>query len=90
MGLSHDLLLAVSYSREFLYGMCFDLSDMEGELRHDRCMGLLLADCMQDVGATKPNARVRDVQALYLRAGFGGLFLIPAPFFIFLYDGQKC
>ncbi len=40
-----------------LYGMSFDLSDMErGEIHHDRYMNLLLADCMQDIGAAKPNA----------------------------------
>jgi hypothetical protein len=38
--------------------MRFDLSSMErGDLCHDRCMVLLLADYMQDIGAAKPNAK---------------------------------
>jgi hypothetical protein len=38
--------------------MGFDLSSMERrELCHDRCMGLLLDDCMQDIGAAKQNAK---------------------------------
>lgn len=39
--------------------MSFDLLGMEqGELCHDRRV-LLLADCIQDIGATKPNVRAR-------------------------------
>ena len=50
------LVLAVSLTG-VLYGMSFDLSEMErGELCHDRCMDLRLAECMQDVGAAKLNA----------------------------------
>ncbi|MEA1893990.1 MAG: hypothetical protein U9N36_02065 [Euryarchaeota archaeon] len=37
-----------------------------GELRHDRCMVLLLKGRMQDIGTAKPNAR----GAMYM--GFGG------------------
>ena len=51
--------------------MSFDLSDMEGELRHDRYTGLLLADHMQDVGVTTPNMEKAIAQAPNLRAGFG-------------------
>nr|QNO49612.1 hypothetical protein AIHMFPNM_00013 [Methanosarcinales archaeon ANME-2c ERB4] len=36
----------------------FDLSSMEcQELCHDRCMVLLLADYMQDIGAAELNAK---------------------------------
>ena len=53
---------------ESLCKMSFDLSSMErGELCHDRCMGLLLADYMQDIGADKPNARGTVARALDLR-----------------------
>ena len=38
--------------------MSFDLYSMErGDLCHDRCVCLLLADPVQDTGAAKPNAR---------------------------------
>ena len=44
-------------AKVLLYGMSFDLSDMEGEeLCHDLYVCLLLADYMQDVGAAKPDA----------------------------------
>nr|QNO43470.1 hypothetical protein KOEAEPIB_00001 [Methanosarcinales archaeon ANME-2c ERB4]QNO44016.1 hypothetical protein FIDFODCG_00002 [Methanosarcinales archaeon ANME-2c ERB4]QNO44215.1 hypothetical protein EAPJJHLA_00006 [Methanosarcinales archaeon ANME-2c ERB4]QNO44794.1 hypothetical protein HJJCBNBL_00006 [Methanosarcinales archaeon ANME-2c ERB4] len=40
--------------------MSFNLSDMvQGELCHDRCLCLLLADHMQDVGAVGLNAESR-------------------------------
>ena len=42
-----------------------------GELCHDQCVGLLLADYMQDIGAAKSNARGAFVQAPYLSPGFG-------------------
>ena len=64
-------LVLTALLTEGLYGASFDLSSMErGELYHDRCMVLLLADYMQDIGAAELNAN-RDVQALYLSAGFG-------------------
>ena len=38
--------------------MGFDLSSMgRRELCHDRCMDLLLAECMQDIGAAELNAK---------------------------------
>jgi hypothetical protein len=38
--------------------MSFNLSSMErGELCQGRCTVLPLAECMQDIGAAKPNAR---------------------------------
>ncbi|MEA3323720.1 MAG: hypothetical protein U9Q37_01075 [Euryarchaeota archaeon] len=30
-----------------------------GELCRDRCIGLLLADCMYDLGASEPSPRAR-------------------------------
>ena len=42
-----------------LYGVSFNLPSMErGEL-HNRCVCLLLADYIQDIGAAKPNAKSR-------------------------------
>ena len=39
-----------------IYAISFDLSSMErGELRHDQCVTTCLTDCMQDIGAAKPN-----------------------------------
>jgi len=58
MGRLHELLLVVSPTG-VLYGMSFNLSDMErGEICHDRCVCLRLADHMQDVGAAKLDARL--------------------------------
>ncbi len=49
-----------------LYGMSFNLSSMgRGELCHDRCMVLLLAEYVQDIGTAKLNTR----GAMY--TGFG-------------------
>jgi hypothetical protein len=46
--------------------MSFDLSSMEREkLCHDRCMGLLLAEYMQDMGAAKPNAKTRCTGSVF-------------------------
>jgi hypothetical protein len=51
--------------------MSSDLSSMErGELCHDRYMGSLLADCVQDIGAAKSNVRGAFVQAPYLSTWF--------------------
>jgi|GEM_PF-4802405 len=51
--------------------MSFDLPSMErGELCHDRCMILLLADYMQDTGAAELNAKPRCAGSV-LSAGFG-------------------
>lgn len=45
----------------------------QGELCHDRCMDLLLAECMHDIGAARSGARGAFVQAPYLSSGFGDL-----------------
>jgi len=43
-----------------LYGMSFYIFSMErGELCHDRCMGLLLAEYMQDIDAVRSDAKTR-------------------------------
>jgi hypothetical protein len=48
--------------------MSFDSSSMErGEFCHDRYMGLLLADYMQDVGAAKPNTKTRGASFVLKR-----------------------
>ena len=70
MGLLRDLVLAVPLTG-VLYGMSFNLSDMErGELCHDRYMDLLLADYVQDVCAAKPNARPQCTGSAHIIAGF--------------------
>ena len=52
--------------------MSFDLSNMErGAFCHDRCACLLLAEYLQDLGATKPNAEKAIAQAPNLGGGFG-------------------
>jgi hypothetical protein len=62
--------LTLPFMEGLLCRMSSDLLRMDrGELCHNRCMGLL-ADCMQDVGATKPNASGVVVQAPYLSPGF--------------------
>ena len=49
-----------STHRGVLYRMGSDLSRMsQGELCHDRCMDLLLAECMQDIGAARLYAKTR-------------------------------
>ena len=51
--------------------MSSDLLRMErGDLRHNWCIGSLLADYMQDIGAVRPNASGAVVQAPYLSPGF--------------------
>ena len=40
------------------------ISMERGELCHDRCAGLLLADRMQDIGAAKSEAKARDGSSL--------------------------
>ena len=51
--------------------MSFNLSSMErGELCQGRCTVLPLAECMQDIGAAKPNARGAIAQALGLSPWF--------------------
>ncbi len=51
--------------------MSFNLSSMErGELGQSRCTILPLAECMQDIGTAKPNARGAIAQALGLCPGF--------------------
>jgi len=65
-----------SRSRGILYGMSSDLLHRHrgrGDLCHNRCMGLLLADHMQDIGATKSNAKGAVIQAPYLSPGFSDL-----------------
>ena len=42
-----------------------------GELCHDQCVGLLLAECMHEIGAAKSNVRGAVVRALDLSPGFG-------------------
>ena len=50
----------------------FRFSNMaRGALCHDRCVGLLLAEYMQDVGAAKLNAEKASAHAPNLSAGFG-------------------
>ncbi len=52
--------------------MSFNLYNMgRRELCHDQFVGLLLADYLQDVGASKSNVRGTCVQAPYLSQGFG-------------------
>jgi hypothetical protein len=41
-----------------------------GELCHDRCTGLLLAEYMQDGGAARPNAKMLCTGSV-LNCGFG-------------------
>jgi hypothetical protein len=49
--------------------MSFDLFSMErGEFCHGQYMDLLLAECMQEIGADKPNARPRCTGAV-LKSG---------------------
>ena len=63
-----------SRSTGVLYGMSFDLSDMErGEICHGRCVCLLLAEYMQDVGAAKQNAEKAMYGSVCIVAGFGDL-----------------
>jgi len=48
---------------DVLCGMSFDSSGMKrGEFCHDRCVCLLLAACMQDVGAAEPDAEYHRMQ----------------------------
>ena len=52
--------------------MSFDLANMErGALCHDRYIGLLLAEYIQDVGAAKLNAEKAIARSPNLSAGFG-------------------
>lgn len=52
--------LAVPLLEGLLGRMGSDLSCMQpGELCHDRCMVLLLAECMQDIDATRLDAKTR-------------------------------
>ena len=54
-----------------LYKMSSDILCMgRGDLCHGWCIGSRLADYMQDIGATKPNASGAVVQAPYLSPGF--------------------
>ena len=63
-----------SRSQEFYMGGVLDLCDMgQGELCHDRCACLLLADCMRDVGASQAGRGKSGVQAANLSPGFGDL-----------------
>ena len=69
MGRSRQRRADKSHSTGVLCEISFDLSDMErGELCHDRCVCLLLAEYMQDVGASQAERGKGDVQALYLSA----------------------
>jgi hypothetical protein len=53
-------VLAVPLLEGLLGGMVSDLSCMrQEELCHDRCIVLLLAECMKDIGAAKTNAKTR-------------------------------
>jgi hypothetical protein len=42
-----------------------------GAFCHDRCVCLLLAECVQYIGAAKPNAEKAIAQAPNISAGFG-------------------
>jgi len=51
--------------------MSFNLSDMErGEICRDRCVCLLLADCVRSIGAVMLNAESRGAGHVYLSEGF--------------------
>ena len=57
--------------------MSFNLSSMErGELCQGRCTVLPLAECMQDIGAAKPNARGAIAQALGLSPRFSDIGMV--------------
>ena len=59
------------FMKRILYGMSSDILCMgRGDLRHGWCIGSRLADYIQDIGATKPNASGAVVQATYLSPGF--------------------
>ena len=50
----------------------FQVMSMErGELCRDQCMVLLLEECVQDIGAAKPNARGAMYAGFDLSQGFG-------------------
>lgn len=54
--------------------MSFNLSGMErGAFCHDRCVCLLLADHVWDVGAAGLNARPRFTGSVHIVAGFGDI-----------------
>ena len=74
-GLSRHRASIVLFT-EVLCGIRSDLLYMgRGELRRDQHTILVQAGRMRSTGTgvAKPNAMVREVQALYLSAGFGDL-----------------
>ena len=63
------------HSTAVLYGVSFNLSDMErGAFCHDRCVCLLLADYVHGIGAFKPSLRGAMYRLCTLAEGFGNFF----------------